>query len=88
MGLFIYNVRKGLVDFSTKTNNLSYKLYSLLQTVTKMKSHFSAEEINLAEKTKNLCRRIGSPLLRKFSKWLNKGSLTHVDITSKDARRG
>ena len=30
MGLFVYDVRKGLVDFSTKTNNLSCKLYSLL----------------------------------------------------------
>ena len=85
--MFVYDVRKELVDFSIKTNNLSYKLYSLLQTVSEIKSHFSTEEINLAEKAKKLCRRIGSSTLRKFSKWLNKGSLTYIDVTSKDARR-
>ena len=88
IGLFVYNVRKRLVDFSVKTNSFSYELYFLFQTVTEMKSHFSTEEINLAEKAKDLCRRIcGSPL-RKFYKWLNKGFLTHVDITLKDARKG
>jgi len=68
MGLFVFDVRKGLVDFRVKNNSFSYKLYSLLQTVTEMKSHFSTEEINLAEKAKDLCRRIGGPPLRKFSK--------------------
>ena len=86
MGLFVHDVRKGLVDFSV-TNKLSYKLYSLLQTVSEMKSHFSSDEIKLAEKAKKLCQRIGGPLLRKFSQWLNKGALIHTDITLIDARR-
>ena len=87
MGLFVHDVRKGLVDFSV-TNKLSYKLYSLLQTVSEMKSHFLSDKIKLAEKAKKLCRRIGGPLLRNFSKWLNKGALTHTDVTLIDARRG
>ena len=67
MDLFAYDVRKGLVDFSV-TNKLSYKLYSLLQTVSEMKSHFLSDKIKLAEKAKKLYRRISSPPLRKFSK--------------------
>ena len=62
MGLFVHDIRKGLVDFSI-TNKLSYKLYSLLQTVSKMKGHFSSDKIKLAEKAKKLCRRIGGPPL-------------------------
>ena len=87
MGLFVCDVRKGLVDFSFKSNSLSYKLHSLLQTVTRMKNYFTMEEINLAKKVKSLCQRLSTPLLRKFSRQLNKGFLTHTNVTSKDTRR-
>ena len=76
-----------MVDFSVKSNSLSYKLYSLLQTVTTMKNYFTIEEINLAEKVKSLYKRLDASPLRKFSRWLNKGSLTHINVTLKDARR-
>ena len=67
MGLFVYDIREGLVEYNFKSNKLSFQLYSLLQTVSQMKEHFTSEELKLADKAKNLCKRLGALPLRKFS---------------------
>ena len=87
VGLFVFDVRKGLVKYKNKSNKLQLDLYSFLQSVSDLKSNFTRSELDLAEKAKSLCKRIGSPPLRKFSKWLNGGLLDNCDVTSKDARR-
>ena len=58
----MHDVRERLVDYNVKPNKFSCKLHSLLQTVSNMKDNFSAEEIRLANKTKNLCKILGAHL--------------------------
>ena len=46
----------------------------------------AAEERKLAHEAKDLSKRVGSPPLRKFTKWLNQKYVNNTFIVSKDAR--
>ena len=79
------DVRKRLADSSVKTNKFKLDLCSFLQTASKLLEHFTSKELDLAQKTKDLCKRIGYPL-RNFSKWLNYGIIENYDIILKNTR--
>ena len=66
--MFVFDVRKGLVRHKDKRNKLKLDLHSFLQTTSELKSNFTRPELDLAEKAKKLCKRIGLPPLRKISK--------------------
>ena len=75
VGLFVHDMRRGLVDFSGKNSNKNVDLYSFFQIVDDLKKNFTAPELKLANKVNASCKRIGSPALKKFPKGLNRGHL-------------
>ena len=68
VGLFVFDVRKGVVGHEDKSNKLKLDLCSFLQSVCDLKNNFARPELDLGKKANNLCKRIGLRSLRKFSK--------------------
>ena len=50
VGLFVHDMRRGLVDFSVKNSNKNIDLCSFFQIVDDLKKDFTAPELNLAKK--------------------------------------